>query len=134
VRRRQIVTTVLSALGATVFTAAAAAAYPACVSRTLTPSPALTNTYESCVLDEQVLLNNLYHAGLRPPYVAVPANGHYGPLTAGDVGRFNRRWLGTDAGVTYSRTWDELCKQNQAHGFRGDYWRTAGCNLVPAGA
>ncbi len=86
--------------------------------------------YEPCVLDEQVLLNNLWSKGM-PGLYKLATDGYYGPLTTGDVEQFQRDAGDSVDGVTGPETWGSLCIINAGNGFTGVYWHDAGCNTEP---
>jgi peptidoglycan hydrolase-like protein with peptidoglycan-binding domain len=83
--------------------------------------------YESCVVDEQVLLNNV--RGL-PGLHELTTDGSYGPLTEADVHQFQTDVGDTPDGVTGPETWGSLCILNEDYGFTGAYWHGAGCNTL----
>jgi len=114
------------ALAATVITAPVASAATACVDRTFGYSP---NTYQPCVLDEQVLLNDLWRIGFAGPDQQLATDGYYGIHTVGDVESFNDNWIPqlAGSGETAPITWAALCELDWEHGFRGLYWHNAGC-------
>jgi hypothetical protein len=111
-----------------VTTASAAEAASGCVTEIF--SIADEPYYEPCVLDEQVLLNNLWSKGM-PGLYQLTTDGYYGPLTMGDVEQFQRDAGDSVDGVTGSETWGSLCIINGDSGFRGVYWHDAGCNTEP---
>ena len=82
--------------------------------------------YEPCVLDEQVLLNNLWSKGL-PGLHDLTTDASYGPLTEADVTQFQRDVGDSVDGVTGPETWGSLCILNAGYGFEGTYWHNAGC-------
>jgi peptidoglycan hydrolase-like protein with peptidoglycan-binding domain len=111
-------------------TAPRAAAAAGCVTDTFTTR--YVNTYEQCVRDEQVLLNDL-HYGLvdgmeRAPLLTV--DGYYGPHTYSVV-RFFQGQIGfTPNGITDPKTWKGLCVIAYKTNFTGVYWHDAGCASV----
>jgi len=80
--------------------------------------------YEPCVVDEQVLLNNV--KGL-PGLHELTTDGSYGPLTEADVTQFQKDVGDSVDGVTGPETWGSLCILNAGYGFKGTYWHNAGC-------
>jgi peptidoglycan hydrolase-like protein with peptidoglycan-binding domain len=91
------------------------------------------NTYEQCVRDEQILLNNLYYNGIVYVNQGLTVDGYYGPDTYSAVRSFQ-----TDIpqpayidGITGPQTWWWLCHINSANGFSGVYWHDAGCATEP---
>jgi peptidoglycan hydrolase-like protein with peptidoglycan-binding domain len=87
------------------------------------------NTYEHCVRDEQVLLNDLWisHAGGNQ---LLTVDGYYGPHTASDVRAFQYQFDLIIDGITGDQTWGALCVEDEIEGFTGVYWHDAGCFLV----
>jgi hypothetical protein len=140
--------TALTALGATSASAApTVAATPGhvtapkpviqikpCVFQTFGPS----NTYQECVADLQVLLNDLWYIHYRGPEGRLGPNqllatdGYYGPDTASDVASVNANWLGSVGGDEATPdTWSVVCGADKISGFRGVYWHNASCpNMV----
>jgi hypothetical protein len=128
--------TALAATGASAATTSAAApahvtaqrsaADTACVDQTFGYSP---DTYQPCVLDLQVLLNDLYRIGFTGPDQLLTTDGYYGIHTAGDVQSFNYNWIpqlaGSDEMGPFS--WSALCELDWENGFHGAYWQAAGC-------
>jgi zinc D-Ala-D-Ala carboxypeptidase len=111
-----------------VVTAAPASAATGCVTQDF--SEADVNTYEPCVVDEQVLLNDLYNIGFAGPNQLLTVDGYYGPKTFSDVLSFQVvRNLERD-GITGPQTWTALCTYDQIEGFTGLYWQGAGCPSV----
>lgn len=111
-----------------------------CVDRTFGPS----NTYQPCVRDEQILLNDLWYdhdfLGHNSVNQVLATDGIYGPRTANDVAHFN--WYeGLPGGSTTTSaafnntwgTWTGLCFQTWSDGFHGVYWHDAGCNGLTFG-
>ena len=91
------------------------------------------NTYEQCVRDEQILLNNLYYNSVVYLNQGLKVDGYYGPDTYSDVRSFQ-----TDIpqpayidGITGPQTWWWLCHINSANGFSGVYCHDAGCATEP---
>jgi peptidoglycan hydrolase-like protein with peptidoglycan-binding domain len=90
------------------------------------------NTYERCVRDEQILLNDL-HYGLvdgmnRAPLLTV--DGYYGPHTYGVVRFFQGQIDITQDGITGPQTWHALCDIAGNTGYQGVYWHDAGCPSI----
>jgi peptidoglycan hydrolase-like protein with peptidoglycan-binding domain len=109
-------------------TAPGASASTPCAQRTF----GLSDTYQPCVFDEQVLLNDLQRAGVGAFHKAeVPLlarDGYYGPNTARTAGYFNSKTGNQrDGNVTNSDTWYALCDQTLFYGFYGAAWHAAGC-------
>jgi hypothetical protein len=109
----------------------------ACVFQTFKPS----STYQSCVKDEQVLLNDLFVRKIRGPDRQLTTDGLYGPNTSKDVSAFNLAWIptGNFGDVTVRSfypdspgTWDALCYAIHHYGLSGGstYYRAAGCQLI----
>jgi peptidoglycan hydrolase-like protein with peptidoglycan-binding domain len=111
--------------------AQAAAAPSGCVTETFTTGD--QNTNESCVVDAQILLNDIWSYQQAHPKVYLGAgqlltvDGSYGPHTATDVGSFQFRQKITDDEKLGPQTWDQLCKVDFGLGYRGTYWHDAGC-------
>jgi len=123
----EIVVALAVALTGAAITAPGASAATPCVYQYF----GLSNTYQPCVLDEQVLLNDLYYVGDTGPggpNQLLLTDGYYGSHMASDVGSFNRGIGGGD--VTTPRTWKYLCSNDVYYGFHGSYWHAAGCPLV----
>lgn len=109
--------------GAAIAASGASAATP-CVDRTFGP----TNTYQPCVRDEQILLNDLWYDRDPGPNQPLTVDGYYGPHTASDVLAFNSHWEVFNAGsTTIPTTWRLLCGEDNFWGFHGIYWHDAGC-------
>jgi hypothetical protein len=87
------------------------------------------NTYQSCVRDEQVLLNDLWYAHAPGPDRLLATDGYYGFNTANDVSSFNFVYgIPTKyVGETTVETWGDLCVVTEEHGFSGAYWHAADC-------
>jgi peptidoglycan hydrolase-like protein with peptidoglycan-binding domain len=86
--------------------------------------------YEPCVLDEQVLLNNLWSKGL-PGLYRLTTDGYYGPLTTGDVAQFQKDAGDSVDGVTvHTEAWGSLRILNADQRLTGVYWHNAGCNTL----
>jgi hypothetical protein len=99
----------------------------ACISRTLRQS----STYQSCVYDLQVLLNDLWDHGLPGPSRRLVPDGYYGPDTESDVDLYNAANVQPSPGIVATPgTWHSLCLQDYEHGFHGAYWNDAGCAFV----
>jgi hypothetical protein len=112
------------ALAGVVITAPEASAATGCITRTF----GYSNTYQQCVLDLQVLLNDLYGHIVGPNQI-LATDGYYGNHTASDVASWNSAWNpGTTELAEMSPTsWDTLCGWDQVAGFTGAYYRNAGC-------
>ena len=113
-------------------TAPAAAEASGCVTQTF--SEADENTYEQCVRDEQVLLNNLFTHFILSNLQDIPVDGYYGPETESDVVMFQADFRAdgvTIDGITGPQTWWWLCHTNSNAGFTGVYWHDAGCATEP---
>jgi hypothetical protein len=113
---------------------AAPGAYAAtgCVTRTF--DVALdADTYQPCVLDMQVLLNNLYKKGVVGPNQLLATDGYFGVDTGNDVVGFNDWWndVPGQLGEMTPTSWDALCGLNYGQGDRGTYWHDAGCASEP---
>ena len=85
------------------------------------------NTYESCVADEQILLNNLWNVNAGGPDQLLVVDGYYGAHTANDVEAFQAYYGLAVDGITGPQTWESICNINQDKGFTGVYWHAAGC-------
>lgn len=85
------------------------------------------NTYEPCVVDEQILLNDIRIDGGGGPNQVLTVDGYYGPDTTSDVTSFQRFWHLSIDGITGPQTWSELCAVDKDLGFTGVYWHGAGC-------
>jgi peptidoglycan hydrolase-like protein with peptidoglycan-binding domain len=96
-----------------------------CVFQTLGPS----STYQTCVDDLQVLLNDLWRIGYRGPDQLLATDGYYGPRTASDVASFNATWGLSGGSVATPDTWAGLCVADNSSGFHGAYWHNADCAL-----
>jgi peptidoglycan hydrolase-like protein with peptidoglycan-binding domain len=105
----------------------AAEAASGCVTETFTIND--EPYYEPCVLDAQVLLNNLWSKGL-PGLYQLTTDGSYGPLTQGDVTQFQRDAGDGVDGELGPETWGSLCILNADYGFMGTYWHNAGCKTL----
>jgi peptidoglycan hydrolase-like protein with peptidoglycan-binding domain len=88
------------------------------------------NTYEQCVADEQILLNNLYNKGVLGPDQRLTVDGYYGNDTLADVEWFQYNDQIADDGITGPVTWSVLCEQDWFFGFTGVYWHAVGCPAV----
>jgi hypothetical protein len=125
----KIVITLAVALTGAAITAPGASA-AACVQRSFSEG-----STGQCVLDEQVLLNDLtYHNWPGGPNPTLATDGDYGPKTGAAVAHFNCVYgiyygLTCDIGFTEHPTWSNLCAAVAAaqHGDVGYYWRNAGC-------
>jgi peptidoglycan hydrolase-like protein with peptidoglycan-binding domain len=109
--------------------AAAATEATGCVTEDF--SEADEGTYEPCVLDEQVLLNDVYDAHDVGPNQLLATDGYYGPDTTSDVTSFQKAWDLEVDGITGPQTWDQLCVLDYELGYRGTYWHNAGCASEP---
>jgi hypothetical protein len=91
------------------------------------------NTYQPCVLDMQVLLNNLYNKHVVGPNQELATDGYFGIDTANDVVEFNLWWndVPGQLGEMTPTSWDALCGLNWDNGFHGTYWHNAGCATEP---
>lgn len=95
-----------------------------CVHRTF----ARSNTYQPCVRDLQVLMDDLRYISVLGPNQLLATDGYYGPRTASDVAAFNHHYWGrTLAGTTTHLTWRGLCRLALLFEFHGAYWHRAGC-------
>jgi peptidoglycan hydrolase-like protein with peptidoglycan-binding domain len=110
-------------------TAALAANVSGCVTEVF--STADENTFEACVDDEQVLLNDLHsvNPGFASP--ALTVDGQYGPATASVVTFFQGSFGITQDGITGPQTWKALCSADSQFGFKGTFWKDAGCPTEP---
>lgn len=106
-------------------TAALAADASGCVTQDF--SEADEGTYEVCVRDEQVLLNNLWNGYVLSNLQEISVDGYYGPQTESDVLFFQADAGITKDGITGPQTWWWLCHINAINGFQGAYWHGAGC-------
>ncbi|HEY2508908.1 MAG TPA: peptidoglycan-binding domain-containing protein [Streptosporangiaceae bacterium] len=92
------------------------------------------DTYEQCVRDLQILLNDLYDIGRPGPNQRLTVDGYYGPDTESDVYAFQLiGYYGGPIdhdGIAGPQTWDELCQDDEDNGFRGAYFQDAGCPQV----
>jgi len=117
-----------AAVAAAAIGAPGASASTACIYRTFSE----TNTYQSCTLDEQVLLDDLYQSTHSGWLDWISTDGYYGPATYGDVWGFKlgfEVYSGT-AGITTPVVWTALCEDTLSHGWHGAYWHAAGCNII----
>jgi hypothetical protein len=91
------------------------------------------NTYQPCVLDMQVLLNNLYEKHVVGPNQFLTTDGYFGVHTGNDVVGFNIWWndVPGQLGEMTPSSWTALCGLNSDEGFRGAYWHDAGCQTLP---
>jgi hypothetical protein len=99
-----------------------------CVEQTFGES----NTYQQCVRDEQILLNDLRSVGAAGPNQTLTVDGYYGPHTFSDVESFQTAYHGSPYhlavdGITGPLTWGVLCIADANNGFTGVYWHDAGC-------
>jgi peptidoglycan hydrolase-like protein with peptidoglycan-binding domain len=120
-------TTAITLTGAAAITAPEASAATACVYQNF----GYSNTYQTCVLDEQVLLNDLWRSHVPGPNQLLATDGYYGSHTESDVGSFNNYYGVPSGDVTTggfgNTTWEELCYVDFEHGYTGAYWQGAGC-------
>jgi peptidoglycan hydrolase-like protein with peptidoglycan-binding domain len=94
-------------------------------------------TYEPCVVDEQILLNDIWsvqektgdYLGVNPQPLSV--DGYYGPDTTSDVETFQGSHGDHVDGWTGPMTWDSICTAVYFLGFHGTYWNDAGCATEP---
>ena len=89
-----------------------------------------SNTYQPCVRDEQVLLNDLWKAGRAGPNQLLTVDGYYGSHTVSDVKAFQTAYALTVDGITGPQTWDWLCLVDAEWGFTGTYYQAVGCPLI----
>jgi hypothetical protein len=125
----KIVVAFAVAISAVAIEAPRASASTACVSQTLGPR----DTYQPCVRDEQVLLNDLWYVRAPGPSQALTTDGYYGSRTAGDVASFNDYLFlsrGPHPATTTPDTWKWLCLADQVYGFVGVDWHGAGCPML----
>jgi peptidoglycan hydrolase-like protein with peptidoglycan-binding domain len=113
--------------GIAIIAPGASAATP-CVEGTFGES----NTYQQCVRDEQILLNDLWDVHAAGPNQLLTVDGYYGPHTFSDVESFQTAYHGSPYhlsvdGITGPLTWGVLCIEDAANGFTGAYWHDAGC-------
>jgi len=113
-------------------TAPGAYAATGCVTRTF-DMVLDEDTYQPCVLDMQVLLNNLYGKGVIGPNQRLVTDGYFGINTANDVLEFNIWWNDVPGQLNEMTptSWGALCGLNSDEGFRGAYWHDAGCQTLP---
>lgn len=123
--------------------ASAAPKAPAAASKAaLTPSGCVTHTFDifdgytrmQCVVDMQVLLNNLWNSHVPGPNQELAADGLFGVNTQNDVVDFNLKWTqvpGQYAEMTPVGWQEYLCILNWQERFTGFYWQNAGCNTIP---
>ncbi|HET6192715.1 MAG TPA: peptidoglycan-binding protein [Trebonia sp.] len=123
-----IVVALATALTGVAIIAPRASAATACVYRTFEKS----NTYQQCVRDEQVLLNDLYYHHVLGPDRILTVDGYYGSNTFDDVWSFQKETFGylTVDGITGPHTWQYLCQSDWASGFTGAFYQDAGCAAV----
>lgn len=123
-----IVLALATALTGVAISAPSASAATLCVEQTFGES----NTYQQCVLDEQVLLNDLWSVHAAGPNQLLTVDGYYGPHTFSDVESFQTAYHGSPYhlsvdGITGPLTWGVLCIEDANNGFTGAYWHNAGC-------
>lgn len=129
-----IVVALATALTSVAITAPSASAATGCVTETFGIWD--ENTYEQCVRDEQVLMNDLVYfessqnidLGATGP---LTVDGYYGPATYLSVLTFQEWWSLKTDGITGPQTWGKLCYEDWEWGFRGAYWHDAGCATEP---
>jgi zinc D-Ala-D-Ala carboxypeptidase len=109
-------------------TAPQAAAASGCVTQTFGIWD--ENTYERCVRDEQVLLNDLWYDHVPGPNQLLTVDGHYGPHTTSDVKSFQTQYVLQIDGITGPVTWRMLCEVDEYYKFTGVYWYDAGCASI----
>lgn len=115
----------------------AAADASGCVVETFTTAD--EHSYLACVADAQILFNDLWYweqaHNFRYSYLGVPelltVDGSYGPITASVVRAFQSHWSLSVDGRLGPQTWKRLCTEDYLHGYRGTYWRDAGCATEP---
>jgi peptidoglycan hydrolase-like protein with peptidoglycan-binding domain len=123
-----IVLALATALTSVAIIAPSASAATGCVTQLFVES----NTYQRCVRDEQVLLNDLWYKGAAGPNQLLTVDGYYGSKTFSDVKSFQTAWNDTPDGKTGPETWESLCFIDRVAGFTGTYWHDAGCNTEPS--
>ena len=104
----------------------AAEAASGCLTETF--SEADENTYEPCVLDEQVLLNDAHAENPGFAEGPIATDGYYGPETTSDVYYFQGSFGIEYDGITGPQTRRQLCSVAYSGGYRGTYWHDAGCS------
>ena len=123
---RIFLTLAVVVIGAAIAAPGASAATP-CIDRTFNVS----NTYQPCVRDEQILLNDLWYVNaIGRPNQLLTTDGYYGSHTASAVTSFMGYWDEQDfsPAITTPVTWRVLCLVTGGdYGFPGTYWRAAGC-------
>jgi hypothetical protein len=87
------------------------------------------NTYQPCVLDMQVLLNDLWYKHEVGPNQLLATDGYFGVHTGNDVVSFNLWWNDSPGqlGEMTPVSWSVLCGLDWDIGDRGAYWHDAGC-------
>jgi hypothetical protein len=111
--------------GAPQTTPSAAVETAKCVTRTFGRS----STYQSCVYDLQVLLNDLWNDGVPGPSQRLVPDGDYGPRTESDVASYNAAYVHPSPGtVATPATWHSLCLQGSDRGLRGSSAYLSGCD------
>jgi peptidoglycan hydrolase-like protein with peptidoglycan-binding domain len=123
-----IVVALATALTGVAIIAPGASAATLCVEQTFGES----NTYQQCVRDEQILLNDLWYSDVAGPNQLLTVDGYYGPHTFSDVEAFQTAYHGSPYhlsvdGITGPLTWGVLCIVDAANGYTGAYWHDAGC-------
>lgn len=118
-----IVVALGTALTGVAIIAPRASAATACIYQTFGES----GTHQSCVLDEQVLLNDLRYDHVAGPNQLLTVDGYYGTHTFSDVESFQTAWNLDVDGITGPQTWGQLCEVDYVHGFTGTYFQDAGC-------
>ena len=89
------------------------------------------NTYERCVRDEQVLLNDLWYNDHHITNRLLTVDGYYGHNTFNAVVSFQAFSHIREDGITGRDTWDPVCVDDWDLGYTGFYWHDAGCNTEP---
>ena len=91
------------------------------------------DTYQPCVLDMQVLLNDLYDEHVPGPNQRLTTDGYFGVHTGNDVVGFNLEWndVNGQLGEMTPSSWKALCELDWYYGFRGAYYHDAGCPTEP---
>jgi zinc D-Ala-D-Ala carboxypeptidase len=121
-----VVVALATALTGAAIIAPSASAATGCVTRTFGES----NTYQQCVRDEQVMLNDLRYAHVGGPNQLLTVDGYYGAHTFSDVKSFQTVYSLRVDGITGPQTWRELCLIDSDNDFVGAYWHDAGCATI----
>ena len=124
-----IVLALATALTGAAITAPSASAASGCVTQTFGTWD--ESTYQQCVRDEQILLNNLSSIDLGVTNQLLTVDGYYGPHTFSDVTWFQLNDFLQPDGITGPQTWRVLCAVNREGRFTGVYWHDAGCATEP---